>query len=176
MSEPRTVRVVCPDCAGNYIQVVITSLQTGATTNKLCPNCLNGYIPATLLPLASGPVVAEKEAWEAALAAMLGETREELADEVVFEDEDSGHTVTVGEKEANDIFDYHDKLLVAAFAALFPAGIVMADAVGVVRGSHGATSLQLGTPTDHGAPYWDGPHGASIEACRVAVLKEQLHD
>lgn len=66
MTEPRKVRVVCPECegTGGYYDDDLVC--------HVCPVCnialavLHKWpvLDATLLPLADGPVVVEQEAWE----------------------------------------------------------------------------------------------------------------
>lgn len=71
------------------------------------------------------------EGLEAAVAAHFGFTREELANEVVQRDEDSGLTITLGQEEADATFAHGTECMRRAFTA---AGGVVADEVVEVRG------------------------------------------
>ena len=109
-TEPRTVRVVCPDCQGRMVLPVPAPIEKA----EPCPYCDNGYIQATLIPLTDGQqVVVEKGALGNAADVLDG-----IVDDIV-NDRGCGRDVT-----SNDV--------VAVLTALFPAGIEVAEAVGIV--------------------------------------------
>jgi hypothetical protein len=120
--DAHIIRGTCPTCGGS--KEIQEPDQAGGPDGESvvhrepCPDCKD-------TPIA----VIEPAAWEAALAAMLEQTRDELADEVVHRDEDSGLTITFGQEEADATFDYNADILHRALQSLIPGARVATEIV-----------------------------------------------
>ena len=154
--KPKTVRVVCPVCEGE------------TTAENRCGECEDeGYINATLIPLASGPVVVDGDNWEEALEVYTGgRSRSDLSNEDM-----NGCGRYFGDEEADGVFADIEANLIKALTALFPAGIVVAEAVGRLNLLPGDEPIAVLMPVESSTVAGTAP--VIEEGQKIAVLEEQ---